>query len=256
MNFDIFNGVMMPFWGTLLGAGCVFAFRYGKISDLQKIFAGFAAGVMFAASVWSLIIPAMEYAENLQKMSFVPVLIGFWAGILFLWGLDRLVLKLYAFSDRDVLSHKNFMLAIAVMLHNIPEGMAVGVALACATNGMGEVTLAGALALSFGIAVQNLPEGAVISIPLAASGMSKIKSFFYGTISGAVEPVAAFFTMRILSKALLLMPYVLAFAAGAMIYVAVDELIPEAVNNKNSKSGVFFFAIGFSVMMVLDVAFG
>lgn len=258
MNFNVFNGVMMPFWGTLLGAGFVFVFCYGKISDLQKLLAGFAAGVMFAASIWSLIIPAIEYAQNMGRLSFVPALAGFWAGVVFLWVLDKLILKLKisGLSNSQALSHQNMMLGIAVVLHNIPEGMAVGVALACAAQSVGNITFAGALALSFGIAVQNLPEGAIISIPLTARGMSKTKSFFYGALSGAVEPVAAVLTVAALDTAMPLMPYVLAFAAGAMIYVAVDELIPEAASSVKSKSGIFFFAIGFSVMMVLDVVFG
>lgn len=256
MSFNMFNGLMMPFLGTLLGAGCVFVFCYGKISELQKTLAGFAAGVMFAASIWSLIIPAIDYAKNWERLSFIPALVGFWVGILFLWGIDRLILKISDFENSSVLSHRNLMLSIAVVLHNIPEGMAVGVALACAAKNIGGVTFAGALALSFGIAVQNLPEGAIISTPLTAYGMSKTKSFFYGTLSGAVEPVAAILTILALSIAIPLMPYVLAFAAGAMIYVAVDDLIPEAANIENSKSGVFFFAIGFSLMMVLDVALG
>ncbi len=258
MGLEIFNGVMMPFWGTLFGAACVFVLKSGKTLSLHKKLSGFAGGVMLAASIWSLIIPAIDYAADWRMLSFVPALVGLWAGIVFLWGLDKLILRLKTSRDHfaTASSQNTVMLAFAVVLHNIPEGMAVGVAFAYVMNTMGEQTLAGAMAFSFGIAIQNMPEGAIISSPLAAMGMSRAKSFVLGVLSGVVEPAAAFVTMLLLEAALSLMPYVLSFAAGAMIYVVVDELIPEALSDTDSKCGLFFFAIGFSIMMILDVALG
>lgn len=258
MGIDVFNGVMLPFYGTVLGAACVFMLKHGRIYSLQKKLSGFAGGVMLAASIWSLIIPAIDYAADWKILSFVPALVGFWAGIVFLWGLDKLIFRLNESRNYFVSTsaRRTAMLAFAVVLHNIPEGMAVGVAFACAMNTIENSAIAGAMALSVGIAIQNLPEGAIISAPLAAKGMSKTKSFVWGVLSGAVEPIAAFLTVILLEIALPLMPYVLSFAAGAMIYVVVDELIPEALNETNTKCGLFFFAIGFSIMMILDVAFG
>lgn len=260
MTLQIIRGILIPFFGTALGAACVFFMR-GKLHVLlQRILTGFAAGVMVAASVWSLLIPAIEQSEGMGKLSFIPAAAGFLLGILFLLLLDRIIPHLHMNSSeaegpKSTLS-KTAMLVLAVTLHNIPEGMAVGVVYAGLLYGNMEITSAGALALSLGIAIQNFPEGAIISMPLQAEGVSKPKSFFYGVLSGVAEPLGALLTIFAASFFVPVMPYLLSFAAGAMIYVVVEEMIPEMSAGKHSNTGTISFAAGFTIMMILDVALG
>ena len=255
-----FYGIMIPFIGTALGAGCVFLMKKSLSDKVQRALNGFASGVMVAASIWSLIIPAIEQSENLGKFSFFPAVIGFWAGVLFLLLLDHVIPHLHQNGTQaeGPKSHlqKTTMMLLAVTLHNIPEGMAVGVVYAGYLSGNAEISAAGALALSLGIAIQNFPEGAIISMPLRAEGMKKSKAFMSGTLSGIVEPVGA--ALKVLAAHFILtaLPYLLSFAAGAMLYVVVEELIPEMSQGKHSNIGTLFFAAGFSVMMMLDVALG
>ena len=260
MTLEIARGIMIPFAGTALGAACVFFMKRSLNSMVQRVLTGFAAGVMVAASIWSLLIPAMEQASSMGRWAFVPAVAGFWLGILFLLFLDREIPHLHHGSDEPegpkIKIKKTTMLMLAVTLHNIPEGMAVGVVFAGWMTGSDTITMAGALALSIGIAIQNFPEGAIISMPLRAEGVSKGRSFAYGVISGAVEPVAAFFTICAASVVLPVLPYLLSFAAGAMIYVVVEELIPEMSAGTHSNIGTLSFALGFSVMLTLDVALG
>ena len=255
-----FYGIMIPFIGTALGAGCVFLMKKSLSDKVQRALNGFASGVMVAASIWSLIIPAIEQSENLGKFSFFPAVIGFWAGVLFLLLLDHVIPHLHqnGTQPEGPKSHlqKTTMMLLAVTLHNIPEGMAVGVVYAGYLSGNAEISAAGALALSLGIAIQNFPEGAIISMPLRAEGMKKSKAFMSGTLSGIVEPVGAALTVLAAHFILPALPYLLSFAAGAMLYVVVEELIPEMSQGKHSNIGTLFFAAGFSVMMMLDVALG
>lgn len=255
-----FYGIMIPFIGTALGAGCVFLMKKSLSDKVQRALNGFASGVMVAASIWSLIIPAIEQSENLGKFSFFPAVIGFWAGVLFLLLLDHVIPHLHQNGTQaeGPKSHlqKTTMMLLAVTLHNIPEGMAVGVVYAGYLSGDAEISAAGALALSLGIAIQNFPEGAIISMPLRAEGMKKSKAFMSGTLSGIVEPVGAALTVLAAHFILPALPYLLSFAAGAMLYVVVEELIPEMSQGKHSNIGTLFFAAGFSVMMMLDVALG
>ena len=255
-----FYGIMIPFIGTALGAGCVFLMKKSLSDKVQRALNGFASGVMVAASIWSLIIPAIEQSENLGKFSFFPAVIGFWAGVLFLLLLDHVIPHLHQNGTQadGPKSHlqKTTMMLLAVTLHNIPEGMAVGVVYAGYLSGNAEISAAGALALSLGIAIQNFPEGAIISMPLRAEGMKKSKAFMSGTLSGIVEPVGAALTVLAAHFILPALPYLLSFAAGAMLYVVVEELIPEMSQGKHSNIGTLFFAAGFSVMMMLDVALG
>lgn len=255
-----FYGIMIPFIGTALGAGCVFLMKKSLSDKVQRALNGFASGVMVAASIWSLIIPAIEQSENLGKFSFFPAVIGFWAGVLFLLLLDHVIPHLHQNGTQaeGLKSHlqKTTMMLLAVTLHNIPEGMAVGVVYAGYLSGNAEISAAGALALSLGIAIQNFPEGAIISMPLRAEGMKKSKAFMSGTLSGIVEPVGAALTVLAAHFILPALPYLLSFAAGAMLYVVVEELIPEMSQGKHSNIGTLFFAAGFSVMMMLDVALG
>ncbi len=255
-----FYGIMIPFIGTALGAGCVFLMKKSLSDKVQRALNGFASGVMVAASIWSLIIPAIEQSENLGKFSFFPAVIGFWAGVLFLLLLDHVIPHLHQNGTQaeGPKSHlqKTTMMLLAVTLHNIPEGMAVGVVYAGYLSGNAEISAAGALALSLGIAIQNFPEGAIISMPLHAEGMKKSKAFMSGTLSGIVEPVGAALTVLAAHFILPALPYLLSFAAGAMLYVVVEELIPEMSQGKHSNIGTLFFAAGFSVMMMLDVALG
>ena len=257
---EIFLGILIPFLGTTLGSACVF-FMKRSLGDLvQRSLAGFAAGVMVAASIWSLLIPAIEQSEDLGKLSFLPAFIGFWVGVLFLLLLDRLIPHLHIGSDRaegpKSKLGRTTMMVLAVTLHNIPEGMAVGVVYAGFLAGNSQITAASALALSLGIAIQNFPEGAIISMPLKAEGESKSKAFLGGVLSGIVEPVGAVLTLLAAQFVILALPYFLSFAAGAMLYVVVEELIPEMSQGRHSNLGTVFFTIGFSVMMVLDVALG
>ena len=260
MPSEMIYGIMIPFLGTGLGAGCVFLMKKGLRPMLQRALTGFAAGVMVAASVWSLLVPAMEQAEDMGRWAFLPAVIGFWLGVLFLLILDKTIPHLHQNSDEPegprIRLKRTTMLVLAVTLHNIPEGMAVGVVLAGWMAGNETITVTGALALSIGIAIQNFPEGAIISMPLRAEGMGKGQAFLYGVLSGVVEPIAAALTIWAASFILPTLPYLLSFAAGAMIYVVVEELIPEASAGEHSNLGTLFFAAGFTVMLALDVALG
>ena len=251
-------GLLIPFLGTALGSGCVFFMRRELSQSLQKALSGFAAGVMVAASVWSLLIPAMEQASNMGGWAFLPAFVGFWLGVLFLLLLDHVIPHLHrnagqAEGPKSKLA-RTTMMVLAVTLHNVPEGMAVGVVYAGLISGSGEITAGGALALALGIAIQNFPEGAIISMPLHAEGADKGKSFLYGVLSGAVEPVFGFVTVLAAGLIVPAMPYLLSFAAGAMLYVVVEELIPDMAQGRHSHVGVLMFALGFSLMMALDVA--
>ena len=257
---ETFLGILIPFLGTTLGSSCVF-FMKNTFSDLiQRSLAGFAAGVMVAASIWSLLIPAIEQSESMGKLSFLPAFIGFWSGVLFLLLLDRLIPHLHVGSEQaegpKSKLGRTTMMMLAVTLHNIPEGMAVGVVYAGFLSGNTQITAASALALSLGIAIQNFPEGAIISMPLRAEGESKGKAFFGGVFSGVVEPIGAVLTLLAAQLVIPALPYFLSFASGAMLYVVVEELIPEMSQGRHSNLGTVFFAVGFSVMMVLDVALG
>ncbi|MDO5551782.1 MAG: ZIP family metal transporter [Lachnospiraceae bacterium] len=257
---EMMVGILIPFAGTTLGAACVFFMRGAMNQLVQRALTGFAAGVMVAASVWSLLIPAMEQAEGMGTWSFLPAVIGFWLGILFLLLLDRAVPHLHMNSKEaegpKSSLQRTTMLVLAVTLHNLPEGMAVGVVYAGFQAGNAGITALGALALSLGIAIQNFPEGAIISMPLRAEGASKTQSFFYGVLSGAVEPVGALLTILAAHYVIPFLPYLLSFAAGAMLYVVVEELIPEMSEGQHSNIGTILFAAGFTVMMALDVALG
>ena len=257
---DAFWGILIPFLGTSLGAGCVFFLKKSLSDGIQRALTGFAAGVMVAASVWSLLIPAMEQAVDLGRLAFFPAAVGFWLGILFLLLLDHLIPHLHqnslqAEGPKSQLQ-RTTMMVLAVTLHNIPEGMAVGVVYAGYLAGTAQITAAGALALSLGIAIQNFPEGAIISMPLRAEGMKKGRAFWGGVLSGIVEPIGAVLTILAAGIVVPALPYLLSFAAGAMLYVVVEELIPEMSQGQHSNVGTVFFAVGFSVMMVLDVALG
>lgn len=257
---NIFIGILIPFAGTTLGAACVLFMKKSLGKSVQRSLAGFAAGVMVAASIWSLLIPAMEQSKNMGVFSFFPALIGFWIGVLFLLLLDHLIPHLHVGSDQaegpKSKLNRTTMMVLAVTLHNIPEGMAVGVMYAGFLAGNAQITAASALALSLGIAIQNFPEGAIISMPLRAEGESKKKAFLGGVLSGVVEPAGAVLTMIAAQFIIPVLPYLLSFAAGAMLYVVVEELIPEMSQGEHSNIGTVFFAVGFSLMMVLDVALG
>ena len=257
---NAFWGVLIPFLGTSLGAGCVFFMKKSLSDTVQRALTGFAAGVMVAASVWSLLIPAIERSVGMGKLSFLPAVLGFWVGVLFLLALDHIIPHLHANSGQPEgpksQLRRTTMMVLAVTLHNIPEGMAVGVVYAGYLAGDGQITAAGALALSLGIAIQNFPEGAIISMPLRAEGMKKSRAFAGGVLSGAVEPIGAVLTILAAGLIVPALPYLLSFAAGAMLYVVVEELIPEMSQGRHSNIGTVFFALGFSVMMLLDVALG
>ncbi len=256
---EMLIGILIPFIGTTAGAACVY-FMKNKLNHLiQKMLLGFASGVMIAASVWSLLIPAMNMSEKMGKLAFIPAVIGFLLGIAFLLLLDRNVPHIHLDNEKEGPQSqlkKSTMLVLAVTMHNIPEGMAVGVIFAGVASGSQGVTSAGALALAIGIAIQNFPEGAIISMPLKSSGLSKTKSFIYGMLSGIVEPIGAGITILMASFVVPVLPYLLAFAAGAMVYVVVEELIPEASQGYHSNIATIGFAIGFTLMMILDVALG
>ena len=260
MDEKIVLGLLIPFAGTALGAGCVFFMKKGLSNMVQRALAGFAAGVMVAASIWSLIIPAMEQSEDMGKLSFLPAFIGFWLGILFLLLLDTVIPHLHVNAEKSEGPRsrlkKTTMMVLAVTLHNIPEGMAVGVVYAGLISENATITSGGALALALGIAIQNFPEGAIVSMPLCAEGRSKGKAFLLGALSGAVEPVGALITILAAGLIVPAMPYLLSFAAGAMMYVVVEELIPEMTEGEHSNIGVIMFSVGFTLMMALDVALG
>lgn len=256
---EILIGIFVPFLGTVLGSSLVFLLKDKLNNKVQKILLGFASGVMIAASIWSLIMPSIEMSSHL-KLSWLPAAIGFLLGIAFLLILDSIIPHLHLHDDKPEGVKSNFkrstMLTLAVTLHNIPEGMAVGVVLAGAYYGNEMLTMAGALALSIGIALQNMPEGAILSMPLKSEGVSKSKAFLLGSLSGIVEPIAAFLTILLAKYVSPILPYLLSFAAGAMIYVVVEELIPEAQEGKHSNIATISLAIGFVLMMILDIALG
>ena len=257
---ETFLGIMIPFLVTTLGAACVFFMKKSLVDLVQRSIAGFAAGVMVAASIWSLLIPAIEQAEGMGKLSFLPAFIGFWIGVLFLLLLDHLIPHLHVGSNQaegpKSRLGRTTMMVLAVTLHTIPEGMAVGVVYAGFLSGNTQITAASALVLSLGIAIQNFPEGAIISMPLRAEGERKGRAFLGGVLSGVVEPIGAVLTLLAAQLVIPVLPYLLSFAAGAMLYVVVEELIPEMSQGRHSNLGTVFFAVGFSVMMVLDVALG
>lgn len=257
---DLVIGLAIPFLGTTLGAAMVFLMKNKINNKIEKLLLGFASGVMIAASIWSLLIPAIEMSESQGKIAWVPATIGFLLGITFLLVLDSVIPHLHLKSDKPegIKSKlkKTTMMVFAVTLHNIPEGMAVGVTFAGALTQNAGITMAGAFALAIGIAIQNFPEGAIISMPLKSEGMSKPKAFLYGTLSGIVEPIGAIITILLTNAVVPMLPYLLAFAAGAMIYVVVEELIPESQAGEHSNIGTIGVAIGFVVMMILDVALG
>ena len=253
---NVIIGITIPFIGTALGSACVFFMKKELSRRVQRALTGFAGGVMVAASIWSLLIPAMNQCADRGRWAFLPAFIGFWLGILFLLLLDKIIPHLHMNAEQaegpKSKAKKTTMMVLAVTLHNIPEGMAVGVVFAGLLSGSAEITAGGALALSIGIAIQNFPEGAIISMPLHAEGKTKGRAFLDGALSGAVEPIGAILTVLFVPA----MPYLLSFAAGAMIYVVVEELIPEMSAGEHSNVGVVMFAFGFTVMMALDVALG
>ena len=255
-------GTLIPFAGTILGSAMVFFMKDQMNKTVERILLGFAGGVMMAASVWSLLLPAIEMAEEsgMGRMSIVPAIIGFMLGIAMLLLIDQLVPHLHLNDDHPEglksSLHKTTMMLLAVTIHNIPEGMAVGVVLAGAFNGSANMSFAGALALSLGIAIQNFPEGAIISMPLKAEGISRTKAFLLGGLSGLVEPIGALLVVWLSHIFIPVMPYLLSFAAGAMVYVIVEELIPEASAGEHSNIGTVGFAIGFMIMMLLDYTLG
>ncbi|MBR1673896.1 MAG: ZIP family metal transporter [Eubacterium sp.] len=260
MKGEVILGLMIPFVGTALGAGCVFLMKDKMRPMVQRALTGFASGVMVAASIWSLLIPAMDQSEDMGKLSFLPAFVGFWLGILFLLLLDTVIPHLHMDSDKaegpKAKLRRSTMMVLAVTLHNIPEGMAVGVVYAGMLYGNSNITSGAALALALGIAIQNFPEGAIISMPLCAEGKSKGRAFLDGVLSGAVEPIGAFLTIVGAGLIVPAMPYLLSFAAGAMMYVVVEELIPEMSAGEHSNIGVIMFTVGFTLMMALDVALG
>jgi ZIP family zinc transporter len=259
MNFLIARGLLIPFLGTSLGAALVFFMKRELNVKLQNMLSGFAAGVMVAASVWSLLIPSMEMASDKGRLAFIPAAVGFCAGMLFLLLLDKLVPHMHLDESEEGLKsnlQKTTMMVLAVTLHNIPEGMAVGILYAGWASGSTQITQAGALTLALGIAIQNFPEGAIISMPLHSKGLSKGKACWYGILSGIVEPVAGFLTILLASHVGPILPYFLSFAAGAMIFVVVEELVPEMSEGEHSNLGTILFMLGFVLMMILDVALG
>jgi len=260
MIFTVLQGLLIPFLGTTLGSAGVFFMKQQLNRQVQRALTGFAAGVMVAASIWSLIIPAMELSEGMGKLSFIPAAVGFWVGVLFLLFLDCVIPHLHmnaekAEGPRSRLA-RSTMMVLAVTLHNIPEGMAVGVVYAGFLSGNSQITAGGALALALGIAIQNFPEGAIISLPLKAEGKTSFRAFLDGMLSGAVEPIGALLTIFFAGFFVPGMPYMLSFAAGAMMYVVVEELIPEMSEGEHSNIGVIMFSLGFTLMMALDVALG
>ena len=253
-------GILIPFFGTSLGAAFVFFMRKSLSDMLQRALTGFAAGVMVAASIWSLLIPAIDQSSEMGKWSFVPATVGFWAGMMFLLMLDTVIPHLHQKSEKaegpKSQLKRTTMMILAVTLHNIPEGMAVGVVYAGWAAGSTQIALTGAVVLSLGIAIQNFPEGAIISLPLKSEGVGTWKAFLYGALSGVVEPIGAVLTIIAAGLVIPALPYLLGFAAGAMLYVVVEELIPEMSAGRHSNSATLMFGLGFTVMMMLDVALG
>lgn len=260
---EVVQGVLIPFLGTSLGAGCVLLMRNRFSLLLQRILIGFAGGVMVAASIWSLLLPAIEQSRTMGRLAFVPASVGFLMGIAFLLALERIIQHLQLNNmnncetkEGGINLKSSLMMVLAVTLHNIPEGMAVGVGFASYITENSGLNLAGAMAISVGIAIQNFPEGAIISMPLKAQGMKKSHAFLYGVLSGVVEPVSAVITILVAGLLIPIIPYLLSFAAGAMFYVVIEELIPEMSYGQHSEVGTVLFAVGFTLMMALDVAFG
>lgn len=255
---EVIRGILIPFLGTTLGASCVLFMKKMMNKMVQRALTGFAAGIMVSASVWSLLIPSMDYAAEMGKFAFVPAVVGFWIGILFLLAMDHIIPHLHMDTDKaegpKSKLKKTTMLVFTVTLHNIPEGMAVGVVYAGYLAGNMQISAMGALALAIGIAIQNFPEGAIISMPLKAEGTSKGKAFLYGVLSGVVEPIGAVLTVVASGFIIPVLPYFLSFAAGAMMYVVIEELIPEMSHGDHSNIGTVMFAVGFTLMMILDVA--
>lgn len=253
-------GLLIPFIGTTLGSAMVFFMRKAMDKKIEKMLLGFASGVMIAASVWSLLIPAIDMATEQGKVAWVPATVGFLGGMAFLLVLDSVIPHLHLESEKPEGMESNLkkttMLVLAVTLHNIPEGMSVGVTFAGALLGNTSITMAGAFALAVGIAIQNFPEGAIISMPLRSEGVSRVRAFVYGALSGIVEPIGAVITILLAKQIVPALPYLLAFAAGAMIYVVVEELIPESQAGEHSNIGTIGVAVGFVIMMILDVALG
>ncbi len=260
MDIQILSALILPFLGTVLGAACVFFLKGKMPRGVQRGLTGFASGVMVAASIWSLIIPAMDQSAHMGKLAFLPAFIGVWGGFLFLLLLDHLIPHLHINSSCPEGTKcglgKSAMMVLAVALHNLPEGMAVGVVAAGWLAGNESISATMALALALGIALQNLPEGAIISMPLKSNGMGRGRAFGYGVLSGVVEPVGAIITILLADLVVPVLPYLLSFSAGAMLYVVVEELIPEMSEGEHSNIGTVFFAVGFTLMMVLDVALG
>ena len=260
MGIEVLSAIFLPFLGTTIGSAFVYFLKGQMSRTLQRSLTGFAAGVMVAASVWSLIIPAMDQSAHMGKLAFLPAFVGVWLGFLFLLLLDQLIPHLHLNSQcpegATCNLGKSTMMVLAVALHNLPEGMAVGVVAAGWLTGNESISAAAALALSLGIALQNLPEGAIISMPLKSNGMKRSRAFGYGVASGIIEPIGAIATILLAGFVTPILPYLLAFAAGAMLYVVVEELIPEMSEGAHSNIGTIFFAVGFTLMMVLDVALG
>ena len=256
---EIILGIFIPFIGTIIGTSIVFFMKNTLNKALEKMLLGLASGVMIAASIWSLLMPSFEMAKNQGVIEWWPATLGFICGIVFLIITDIFITKLenrLNLNKNNESFRNNLMLFLAVTLHNIPEGMAVGVGFAGVISGNAGMAMAGAMSLAIGIGIQNIPEGAIISMPLKSTGTTKYKAFLYGVISGIVEPIAAFITLLLTSKITTMLPYLLAFAAGAMMYVVSDELIPKAQNGKYSKIGIIGLMFGFLIMMILDVALG
>ena len=259
MNLIIAKGLIIPFLGTSLGAALVFFMKKDLDPKIQKILSGFAAGIMVAASVWSLLIPSMEMSSDRGKLAFIPAAVGFCLGMLFLLLLDKTVPHMHLDESQEGIKtnlQKTTMMVLAVTLHNIPEGMAVGILYAGWASGSAQISQAGALSLALGIPIQNFPEGAIISMPLHSKGLSKSKACWYGILSGIVEPIAGLITILLSSLVMPVLPYFLSFAAGAMIFVVIEELVPEMAEGEHSNLGTIMFMLGFTLMMVLDVALG
>jgi len=259
MTWIIAKGLLIPFLGTVLGAACVIFMKKELDAGLQRALSGFAAGVMIAAAIWSLLIPAIEQSEGMGKLSFVPAVVGFCLGMLFLLLLD--IVTPHMHMNETVEGPKSnlkesTLMVFAVTLHNIPEGMAVGVVYAGWAAGKVGISAAGALSLALGIAIQNFPEGAIISMPLYSNGASKGKALLYGILSGIVEPLAGLVTILLSAYIIHVLPYLLGFAAGAMMYVVVEELVPQMSEGEHTNFATIMFMIGFSVMLILDVALG
>ncbi len=259
MTYIIAKGLLIPFLGTALGSALVFFMKKELDSRIQKMLSGFAAGVMVAASVWSLLIPSMEMSSDRGRLAFIPAAVGFCFGMIFLLILDKTVPHMHLDETEEGPKsklQKTTMMVLAVTLHNIPEGMAVGILYAGWASGSAQITEAGALSLALGIAIQNFPEGAIISMPLHSKGLSKGKACWYGVLSGIVEPAAGLLTILLANLVMPVLPYFLSFAAGAMIYVVVEELVPEMAEGEHSNWGTITFMLGFALMMILDVALG